>query len=122
MARQRDEEAEVFKNRFREVVSVGSLMDTSTPLGASSYKSRFALDDRPVKISLTKFTYERECYARSLIGLPIYAITLTASRRHGLLDAKDRKCIVITGRMHASETSGSYTIEGLLKFLLGTGT
>jgi len=61
--------------------------------------------------------YRQETLCRSFCGIPIPIITITNSnsKKHPL--AK-RKIIVITARVHAAEASGSFKVEGILRFLI----
>ncbi len=42
---------------------------------------------------------------------------MTAGKKGGVYDANKRKWIVITARVHAGETTGSFMLEGLWRFL-----
>jgi len=65
-------------------------------------------------IETEKLYYKRELLCMSLGGIPVDCITLTSPQNNGL---EKSKCIIITSRVHASETPGSYKIEGILNFL-----
>ena len=60
----------------------------------------------------------RETYARTLCGLPVFVLTVTGDRKTGILMAKDRKCVILTSRVHPGETISSYIAEGFLHFIL----
>lgn len=63
--------------------------------------------------------YEREQLCTSLGGVPVHLITVTAPEAES---RPNKKCIVITARMHAAETVGSFKAEGILKHLLGSSS
>eukprot|EP01022_Parablepharisma_sp_SALTPOND_P016667 TRINITY_DN249_c1_g1_i1.p1 TRINITY_DN249_c1_g1~~TRINITY_DN249_c1_g1_i1.p1 ORF type:complete len:1041 (-),score=41.47 TRINITY_DN249_c1_g1_i1:2296-5418(-) len=58
--------------------------------------------------------YKREKMCNSLLGLPVDLITITSLKE----DPATKTYIVITARVHAAETAGSYKIQGILQFLL----
>jgi len=57
--------------------------------------------------------YKREIICHSLGNIPLYAITITNK------PLKNKQYIVLTARVHASETPGSFKIQGILQFLTG---
>eukprot|EP01022_Parablepharisma_sp_SALTPOND_P018752 TRINITY_DN310_c0_g2_i1.p1 TRINITY_DN310_c0_g2~~TRINITY_DN310_c0_g2_i1.p1 ORF type:complete len:1282 (-),score=157.74 TRINITY_DN310_c0_g2_i1:3773-7618(-) len=72
--------------------------------------------------------YRQETLCRSFCGVPIAILTITntkyfycllhlafSSKKHPL--AK-RKIVVITARVHAAEATGSFKVEGIVKFLV----
>lgn len=65
-------------------------------------------------------SYTRECFAQTICGIPVYEITVTASSKKEVIPLKNRKCIVITSRVHAGETTGSWMLEGFWNFLFST--
>lgn len=61
--------------------------------------------------------YKREILCYSMGGIPIYMLTISGNSTPGIINSK-RKYVVITARIHSSETPGSYKIQGIIKFLL----
>lgn len=61
--------------------------------------------------------YKREILCYSLGNLPVYSITVTGSEAN---IAARKKHIVITARVHSSETSSSCKVQGILNFLLSS--
>eukprot|EP01022_Parablepharisma_sp_SALTPOND_P016669 TRINITY_DN249_c1_g2_i2.p1 TRINITY_DN249_c1_g2~~TRINITY_DN249_c1_g2_i2.p1 ORF type:complete len:550 (-),score=29.03 TRINITY_DN249_c1_g2_i2:2303-3952(-) len=66
-------------------------------------------------IETDRIYYKRERLCYSLGGIPVYILTLTSPHADGLSKSK---YIIITSRVHSSETPGSYKVEGILNFLL----
>ena len=58
--------------------------------------------------------YTRETLCYSLGGVPVYIIKIASSKKN----IGSKKYIVITARVHSSETPGLYKVQGILKFLL----
>ena len=65
----------------------------------------------------SKITLKIEDLCKSVGGLSVPKLTITASKGNGQ-ELSKRKAIFITGRVHPSETTGSWVMEGILKFLL----
>jgi len=61
--------------------------------------------------------YQRECYSRTTCGLPVYTILITSNSKDDIIPIEKRKAIIVSARIHAGETTGSYTFEGFWKFL-----
>ena len=59
--------------------------------------------------------YKREILCYTLAGIPLYGIIIT-NNQTGYKFKK--KYVVITARVHSSETPGSYKVQGILKFLV----
>ncbi|CAG9318299.1 unnamed protein product [Blepharisma stoltei] len=75
------------------------------------------VEDVPIRIDKNKLHYRRELLCNSLGGLPLYALTITADKHSGIPFYK-RKGAVITARVHAGETTGSFVMESIISFLL----
>jgi len=58
--------------------------------------------------------YKRQILCNSLLDLPVDIIFITSSKECPI----EKTYIVITARMHSSETAGSYKVQGIIKFLL----
>eukprot|EP00826_Nyctotherus_ovalis_P021673 TRINITY_DN1703_c0_g1_i14.p1 TRINITY_DN1703_c0_g1~~TRINITY_DN1703_c0_g1_i14.p1 ORF type:complete len:726 (-),score=163.06 TRINITY_DN1703_c0_g1_i14:217-2394(-) len=58
--------------------------------------------------------YKRQVLCNSLLDLPVDIIFITSSKECAI----EKTYIVITARMHSSETAGSYKVQGIIKFLL----
>jgi len=61
--------------------------------------------------------YQREEYARSGCGLPVYSIVVTGDMHSASIPIKERKYVIVVGRIHPYETSSSFALEGFWKFL-----
>ena len=77
----------------------------------SSLESRLA---DPLQIS-----YRREELCKSVGGLSVPKLTITGPKTSGL-ELHKRKAIVITGRVHPGETTGSCVMEGVLEYFCGS--
>ena len=64
----------------------------------------------------SKMILRQEELCKSVGGLSIPKLTVTGPKGQGQ-DLSKRKAIVITARVHPSETTGSWVMEGLLKYL-----
>lgn len=51
--------------------------------------------------------------SRSICGLPLYAITISKDSKL----YKKKPLVIITSRVHAAETPGSFVFEGIYNFL-----
>ena len=69
------------------------------------------------EVKESKISYKRDELCKSVGGLSVPKIIITAPKNVGL-ELYKRKAIVITGRVHPSETVGSYVMEGILEYLL----
>ena len=69
-----------------------------------------------VQIETKDLYYKRIQLATSAGGVPVDAITISSASP--ALQPGKRGYVVITARVHASETPGSYKVQGILKFLL----
>ncbi len=78
----------------------------------------FSLVGEKKKLNTSRISYTRETFARSLCGLPAFVLTVTGERNKS--SVKERKCIVITSRVSAGETTSSFAVEGFVNFLLCT--
>ena len=58
--------------------------------------------------------YRREKLCNSLLTIPVDEIIITSTKQCPI----EKTYIVITARMHSSETAGSYKVQGIIKFLL----
>ena len=58
--------------------------------------------------------YRRETLGLSLGKLPVDLLLITSNTG----EEKEKTYIVITGRVHAAETAGSYKMQGIIKFLI----
>lgn len=58
--------------------------------------------------------YKREELCRSVLGLPLWVITITRESNK----LKKKPAIVITSRVHSGETPASLVFKGMLEFLL----
>ncbi len=67
------------------------------------------------RLDSDKVIYRRELLCRSLGGLPVHVLTVTGPQNCGLDKAKH---VVISARVHSSETPGSYKVQGVIDFLL----
>ena len=65
----------------------------------------------------TKIAYRREELCKSVGGLSVPKLIITAPKNSGL-EIYKRKAIVITGRVHPAETTGSCVMEGVLAYLI----
>ncbi len=68
-----------------------------------------------VEIETRDVYYKRVQIATSVGGVPVDAITISANTPA----FTPRGYVVITARVHAAETPGSYKVQGILRFLLG---
>ena len=57
--------------------------------------------------------YKREILCYSLGGIPFYYITITSASQ-----INNRNYVIITARVHPSETPGSHKLQGIVQFLL----
>eukprot|EP00826_Nyctotherus_ovalis_P038987 TRINITY_DN3704_c0_g1_i8.p1 TRINITY_DN3704_c0_g1~~TRINITY_DN3704_c0_g1_i8.p1 ORF type:complete len:410 (+),score=48.01 TRINITY_DN3704_c0_g1_i8:329-1558(+) len=57
--------------------------------------------------------YRREILCYSLLGIPVEVITITSQRLNS-----QKSYVVITARVHASETAGSFKVQGIIEFLV----
>eukprot|EP00826_Nyctotherus_ovalis_P004872 TRINITY_DN11083_c0_g1_i1.p1 TRINITY_DN11083_c0_g1~~TRINITY_DN11083_c0_g1_i1.p1 ORF type:complete len:528 (+),score=114.57 TRINITY_DN11083_c0_g1_i1:662-2245(+) len=71
-----------------------------------------------VEINASGILYKREVIAFSVAHIPIEMITITSSSPEDF--HKEKTYIVITARVHAAETPGSYKVQGILSFLTGS--
>lgn len=60
--------------------------------------------------------YRQEELCKSVGGLSVPKLIITGAKGQGV-DLFKRKGIMITGRVHPSETTGSWVMEGILKYL-----
>jgi len=79
----------------------------------SKSSTKFIESSLSTTIETNSLHYKRERLCYSLGGIPIYLITVTG------VENKAKTYVVITARVHSSETAGSYKAEGILKCLLG---
>eukprot|EP00826_Nyctotherus_ovalis_P005744 TRINITY_DN11306_c0_g4_i4.p1 TRINITY_DN11306_c0_g4~~TRINITY_DN11306_c0_g4_i4.p1 ORF type:complete len:443 (-),score=107.38 TRINITY_DN11306_c0_g4_i4:55-1383(-) len=92
------------------------IADTEARLEKAS-ESRATLDSGNKCITLRGISYQRECYARTICGVPVYVVTVTSNAKRRVIPLEKRKCIVVTARVHAGETTGSFTFEGFWQFI-----
>lgn len=64
------------------------------------------------------FMYQRWTYGKTLSGLPMTILTVTACKNIGK-PYKRREAIVISSRVHPGETNSSFVFQGLLEMLTG---
>jgi len=88
---------------------------TEQKLEQTDQKPLFNSDQRT--IDKKGILYARECYAKSVCGIPVHVITITGNSRNEIIPLKKKKIIVITSRVHAGETTGSLMLEGFWNFL-----
>ena len=69
-----------------------------------------------VEINKEGILYRREVISYSLGNIPIEIITITSNEVEEVV-AKEKTYIIITARVHAAETPGSYKVQGILAFL-----
>lgn len=67
----------------------------------------------------SKLTYRREELCKSVGGLSVPKLVITAEKTSGI-EIYKRKGIVITGRVHPSETPGSCVMEGIIEYLISS--
>jgi len=79
--------------------------------------SKNTLDLEHKIINTPDLIYERECYSKTVCGIPAFLISVTATVKSNSIPLEKRKVIFVTSRVHAGETSGSHTFEGFWKFL-----
>jgi cytosolic carboxypeptidase protein 2/3 len=65
----------------------------------------------------SKISYKREELCKSVGGLSVPKLIITAPKSQGL-ELYKRKAIVITCRVHPGETAGSCVMEGILEYLV----
>jgi hypothetical protein len=65
----------------------------------------------------SKVTLKKDELCKSVGGLSVPKLLITAGRVQGSEFSK-RKAIFITGRVHPSETTGSWVMEGILRYLV----
>ena len=70
-----------------------------------------------VKIERDNIFYKREILCYTLGGVPMYSLIITDKKMFVKENVK-KQYIVITARVHSSETPGSFKVEGIVKFLL----
>ena len=79
------------------------------------FNSEYHKENSIIEIRTDDLYYERKTLCYSLGGIPIDILTITSSKDSDF----NKKYVVITARMHANETVGSYKIENIITFLLG---
>ena len=73
-------------------------------------------------IETNQIYYRVEVLCRSLAGVPIPIITLSANRSlENARPFKKRKYILVTARVHPGETNSSFKMQGLIHFLTRKG-
>eukprot|EP01022_Parablepharisma_sp_SALTPOND_P007512 TRINITY_DN1310_c0_g1_i1.p1 TRINITY_DN1310_c0_g1~~TRINITY_DN1310_c0_g1_i1.p1 ORF type:complete len:872 (-),score=51.69 TRINITY_DN1310_c0_g1_i1:1512-3938(-) len=74
------------------------------------------VDSKPeIQIETKEVFYRRTQLSTSLGGVPVEAITISAPGNRS-----KRRYVVVTARVHAAETPGSYKVQGILEFLFGS--
>ncbi len=68
-------------------------------------------------ITTRDLIYNRRLLSRSISGLPVPIITITARKNKGF-DYKKRQAICITARVHPGETNSNFVFDGFLNFLM----
>jgi len=81
----------------------------------TSYKKSTPWILPEILINKDTLYYKREILCHSLGGLPVYCITITNNET---AYKENTKHVIITSRVHSSETAGSYKTQGILKFLI----
>ena len=68
-----------------------------------------------IQMETRDILYKREQLCLSVGGVPVDMLTITANDQCLL---NKHKYVIITARVHASETPGSYKVQGIIKFLV----
>jgi len=71
-----------------------------------------------VEIKTKDIYYKRETITYSLGKIPVEMVTITSPNLPEEVELNDKTYIVITARVHAAETAGSYKAQGLIRALL----
>ena len=69
-----------------------------------------------IEISSRDILYTRKQTYHSLGGIPVDLITITANSQYQIMDSDKKSYVVISARVHAGETAGSYKMQSIIRF------
>ena len=98
-----------------ELQQRGFSLPTKNSFPYSSVASCFNKDNK--QIINHGVSYTRKYSTQTVCGIPVYEIAITANSKRDIIPEEKRKCIVITSRVHAGESTSSLMLEGFLNFL-----